>query len=150
MTDSTPSTSTAEAPARPRRKSARRTAAGARKKTARKKTRPAAGTLEAMLGQLAARATKAGSAIAAGAAGGTASARQALGRAKRASRSAIRASIREWKKLDTPRKVEFVATLLSALAAASGTIASAAKEAQLFQAAPGAALSVGAGDEGRN
>jgi hypothetical protein len=124
MTDSTPSTSSAEAPARPRRKSARRPAAGSRKKTTRKKTRPAAGSLEAMMHQLASRASKAGGVIAAGAAGGTASARQALGRAKAASRSAIRASIREWKKLDTPRKVEFVATLLSALAAASGTIAS--------------------------
>jgi hypothetical protein len=135
MTDSTPSTSSAEAPARPRRKSTRRPAAGARKKTAsRKKTRPDAGALEAMMSQLAARASKAGSAIAAGAAGGTASARHALGRAKKASQSAIRASIREWNKLDTPRKVEFVATLLSALAAASGTIASRGrKKRQLFR-----------------
>jgi hypothetical protein len=80
------------------------------------------------MGQLAARASKAGGAIASGAADGTASARAALGKAKNASRTAIRASIREWKKLDTPRKVEFVATLLSALAAASGTIASRGKK----------------------
>jgi hypothetical protein len=87
-----------------------------------------------MMRQLARRASKAGGAIAAGAAGRTASARQALGRAKDASQSAIRASIREWKKLDTPRKVEFVATLLSALAAASGTIAARGrKKRKLFR-----------------
>ena len=129
MSDSTPSTPTAEGTARPRRKSARRPAAGARKKAApRKRARPAAGTLQALMGQLAARAAKAGGAIASGAADGTASARAALGKAKKASQGAIRASIREWKKLDTPRKVEFVATLLSALAAASGTIGSRGKK----------------------
>lgn len=134
MTDSTPSTPTAEGTARPRRKGTRRPASGTRRKTPARKRRPAAGTLEALMGQLAARASKAGSAIAAGAAGGTATARAALGKAKSASQGAIRASIREWKKLDTPRKVEFVATLLSALAAASGTIATRGrKKRQLFR-----------------
>jgi len=135
MSDSTPSIPTAEGPARPRRKSARRPAAGARKKAApRKRARPATGALETLMKQLAARASKAGGAIASGAADRTASARAALGKAKTASRSAIRASIREWKKLDTPRKVEFVATLLSALAAASGTIASRGrKKRKLFR-----------------
>jgi len=36
--------------------------------------------------------------------------------------------MREWNKLDTPRKVEFVAALLSALATASGTIAARKKK----------------------
>jgi hypothetical protein len=35
----------------------------------------------------------------------------------------VQSSVREWKKLDTPRKIEFAVTLLSALAAASGALA---------------------------
>jgi len=135
MSDSTASTVSGETPARPRRKTTRRPGSGARKKGApRKRSRARAGNLEKLLRQLSARASKAGSAIASGASDGASSARSALGKAKNASQTAIRASIREWKKLDTPRKVEFVATLLSALAAASGTIASRGrKKRKLFR-----------------
>ena len=135
MSDSTTSTVSGESPARSRRTTTRRPKSGARRKSGpRKRSRAAAGSLEKLLRQLSTRASRAGSAIAAGASDGASSARAALGKAKNASQSAIRASIREWKKLDTPRKVEFVATLLSALAAASGTIASRGrKKRKLFR-----------------
>jgi hypothetical protein len=46
-----------------------------------------------------------------------------FGRARAASQKAIQASISGWKELETRRKVEFVAALLAALAAATGVVA---------------------------
>jgi len=111
---------------------ARSHAASPRKKGTRKKTasrrKAAPGGLPALLDRLSAQASRAGAAITAGATGGKESARAALEKARGASQRAVRASVREWKKLDTPRKVEFVAALLSALAAASGAVVSARKK----------------------
>lgn len=124
MSESTPAAH--EAAPRARTRTAARRKAGPRKKTAsRRKSAP--GGLPALLNRLSAQASKAGAAIAAGATGSKESARAALAKARGASQQAVRASVREWKKLDTPRKVEFVATLLAALAAASGTVAAARK-----------------------
>lgn len=125
MSDSSPAAVPAAAPrARTRR-------AAARKKVSRKKTAPrgrrASAGLPALLNRLSAQASRAGAAIAAGAAGSTESARAGLARARGASQRALRASVREWKKLDATRKVEFVAALLGALAAASGGIVAAKK-----------------------
>ena len=124
MSDSSPAAVPAAAP--------RARKAGARKKVSRKKTAPrgrrASAGLPALLNRLSAQASRAGAAIAAGAAGSTESARAGLARARGASQRALRASVREWKKLDATRKVEFVAALLGAFAAASGGVAMAKKK----------------------
>ena len=126
MSDSSPAAVPATAPRARTRKAA------ARKKVSRKKSTPrrrrASAGLPALLNRLSAQASKAGAALTAGAAGSTRSARAALASARGASQRAMRASLREWKKLDAPRKVEFVAALLGALAAASGTVVLAKKK----------------------
>jgi hypothetical protein len=129
----TPSPASDATPARApraRKKPASTRTRGARRKPARAKKSKRAGTagLSALLSDLSTRMSKTGTRIAAQASEGAASARSALGKAKGASQRAIRASMREWNKLDTPRKVEFVAALLSALATASGTIAARKKK----------------------
>ena len=48
-----------------------------------------------------------------------------FGKARAASQKAIHTSLSGWKKLETRRKVEFVAALLAALAAATGVVAGA-------------------------
>ena len=115
MTDTTSSTAagetTARAPRARKKTSPRRPAT--RKKSTVRKTRTGLATL---LSRWSSQASKTGKRIASQASEGATKARGA-------SQRAIRASIREWKKLDTPRKVEFVAALLSALAAASGAVA---------------------------
>lgn len=110
---------------RARKRTAPRKKAAPRKKTASR--RKSASGLPALLDRLSAQASRAGAAIAAGAAGSRDSAKAALVRARGASRGAVRASVQEWKKLDTSRRVEFVAALLAALAAASGSVAAARK-----------------------
>jgi hypothetical protein len=126
MSESTPASAQEAAPRTRTRTAARRKAAPRKKSASRRKA--ARGGLPALLNRLSAQASKAGAAIAAGATGGKESARAALAKARGASRQAVKASVREWKKLDTPRKVEFVAALLAALAAASGTVAVARKK----------------------
>ena len=128
MSESTPVAAHETAPRAPRartRTAARRKTAPRKKSASRRRSAPSG--LPALLNRLTAQASKAGAAIAAGAAGSQDSARAALAKARGASQRAVRASVREWKKLDTPRKVEFVAALLSALAAASGAVAVARK-----------------------
>lgn len=87
--------------------------------------------LRAMLTEVSRSANRAGAKIAAISRQGGAAAKKAFGTAGKATRRAVQGSVKEWKKLDTPRKVEFVATLLSALAAASGTVARARKKKSL-------------------
>jgi hypothetical protein len=125
MTDTTSSTATGETTARaPRgRKKGppRRPAARKRTTTQKKRSSSRRAGLSTLLSRWSSQATKAGKRIASQATEGATKARGA-------SQRAIRASIREWKKLDAPRKVEFVAALLSALAAASGAVATARKK----------------------
>lgn len=99
----------------------------ARKPAARKKTPAGAAlrqarALRAMLSDVSRSANRAGSKIATISQRGGAATKKAFGTAGKATRRAVQSSVREWKKLDTPRKIEFVATLLSALAAASGAV----------------------------
>jgi hypothetical protein len=75
-----------------------------------------------MLSGAAKSASRAGARIAKISRGGSTATKKAIGAAGKATRRAVQSSVKEWKKLDTPRKIEFVAALLSALAAASGTI----------------------------
>lgn len=121
--------------ARPRRKAGtatRRKAAGGPKKatrrrtsTARKRTTtrrrrraPKATGLDAFLNDLAKRATKAGSKISDLSEEGTAAARRTLGKVSAGSKKTISRVKREWDGMNNTRKVEFVAGLLAALAAA--------------------------------
>ena len=103
------------------RKSARKPAA--KRKTPATAASRQARALRAMLSEVSRSANRAGSKIAAVSQRGSAATKKALGKAGKATRRAVQSSVREWKKLDTPRKIEFVATLLSALAAASGAVA---------------------------
>jgi hypothetical protein len=84
-----------------------------------------------MLSQVSKSANRAGSKIGVLSQQGSAAAKKTLGSASKATRGAIQGSVKEWKKLDTPRKIEFVATLLSALAAASGAVARGRKKKSL-------------------
>ena len=121
MTDSTVSTA-------PARKAATR---GRSRKTARRspaRKAPAAASrqakaLRAMLTKLSKNASRAGARVASLSREGGGTARKAAGKARAATRRAVAGSVREWKKLDTPRKIEFVAAIISALAAASGAVA---------------------------
>jgi hypothetical protein len=110
---------------KPARKPApkRKTSAGAASRQAK--------ALRAMLSQVSKSANRAGSKIGVLSRQGSAAAKKTLGSASKATRRAIQGSVKEWKKLDTPRKIEFVATLLSALAAASGTVARGRKKKKL-------------------
>ena len=121
---------------RPRRKSgtaarrktagAMKTAAGRSKSTARRKapaTRrrrrsPKATGLEAFLNDLAKRANQAGSKISDLSEEGTAAARRTLGKVGASSKKTISRVKKEWNGMNNTRKVEFVAGLLAALAAA--------------------------------
>ena len=87
--------------------------------------------LRAMLSQASRTASRTGARIAAISRDGSAATKKALGSAGKATRRAVQSSVREWKKLDTPRKVEFVAALLSALATASGAISRGRKKKKL-------------------
>ena len=120
-------TETKASPARkPRKKApAARTSPG--KRRAAKKPAPAAAgqvrALQSMLREVSSRASRAGSKLSDLGSQGATAARRAAISAKSATRRAVQSTVREWKKLDTPRRVEFVATLLAALAATSGAIA---------------------------
>lgn len=123
--------------ARPRRKAAtatRRKTTGGAKKAARRRTTSAAGKgqstrrrrrapratgLDAFLNDLAKRATKAGARLSDLSEEGTAAARRTLGKVSAGSKKTISRVKREWNGMNNTRKVEFVAGLLAALAAAS-------------------------------
>jgi hypothetical protein len=108
-----------------------RKAAGARKpvskRPAKKQAAPAASremrALRTMLDEISEKAARAGSKISELSGQGAKAARMAARSAGAATRKAVQTSVKEWKKLDTPRRLEFVATLLAALAATSGAIA---------------------------
>ena len=133
MTDSETSRPGASRKARPRAAAAGRPA----RKPATKPKAPAgaaarqARALRAVLADVSKRTARAGSKISAISRRGGTAAKKALGSAGKATRRAVRVSVQEWKKLDTPRKIEFVAALLSALAAASGTVARTKKKKTL-------------------
>jgi hypothetical protein len=115
---------------RPRRKAgtaARKTTAGARKTTstrrrkgpATRRRRAAKATgLDAFLNDLARRAEKAGSRLSNLSEEGSKAARRTLGKVSAGSRKTITRVKREWDGMNNTRKVEFVAGLLAALAAA--------------------------------
>lgn len=124
--------------ARPRRKAGtgarRKTAGGAKKTTARRTTSTArrkgsvtrrrrrtarATGLEGFLNDLAKRAERAGTKISDLSEEGTAAARRTLGKVSAGSKKTISRVKREWDGMNNTRKVEFVAGLLAALAAAS-------------------------------
>ncbi len=133
MTESenTPSSGNARK-SRPRANAARKTrkAAPKRKSAAGAASRQVK-ALRAMLSEASKTANRAGARIASISRDGSAATRKALGSAGKATRRAVQSSVREWKKLDTPRKVEFVAALLSALATASGAISRGRKKKKL-------------------
>lgn len=114
----------------------RKTARPRKKPVSRRKTRPARPAsarnaerrLATLLGSLASTASRTGLQIAELSGKGASAARRAVGKAGSASRKAAARAVREWKKMDTPRKVEFTVTLLSALAAATGAIARSRKK----------------------
>lgn len=108
------------APRKPRRK-----AAGRRKAPAGGAAHPqgAERRLRALLAAFATSASSTGRRIAALSGESARAARLAVNRAGSASRKAAQNAVREWKKLDTPRKIEFAVALLGAVAAATGAIA---------------------------
>ena len=133
MTDSETSRPAAARKTRPRTAAARKPA---RKSAAKPKMSSGAAArqaraLRAVLADVSKRTARAGSKISAISRRGGAATKKALGSAGRATQRAVRVSVQEWKKLDTPRKIEFVAALLSALAAASGTVARTKKKKTL-------------------
>jgi hypothetical protein len=121
---------------RPRRKAGtagrRKTTSGARKTSTRRATStkrrkgpatrrraPKATGLDAFLNDLAKRANKAGAKISNLSEESTAAARRTLGKVSAGSKKTISRVKREWDGMNNTRKVEFVAGLLAALAAAS-------------------------------
>lgn len=92
----------------------RRAAARSRKATA--------ASLQKVLEDLARSASAAGVRIADRSREGAVVARRAIGKASTASRRTIDRLTREWRQMDTARKVRFVAALLGALAAASAPL----------------------------
>ena len=118
------------APARraaaPRSKTARspRRAAPARRKSARRTRSAARGgsDLQQLLRTLADRATDAGSRIATASGQSAQATRRAWRRVSGASRKTIDRLAADWKQMDPARKAQFVAALLTALAAASAPL----------------------------
>lgn len=124
---------------RPRRKAGtaarRKTTSGAKKTTTRRKTTtatkrrkgpgtrsrrraPRATGLDAFLNDLAKRANQAGAKLSDLSEEGTAAARRTIGKVSAGSKKTISRVKREWDGMNNTRKVEFVAGLLAALAAA--------------------------------
>ena len=132
---------------RPRRKAGtaarRKTTAGAKKTATRRKTStatkrrkgpatrrrraPKATGLDAFLNDLAKRANQAGARLSDLSEESTAAARRTLGKVSAGSKKTITRVRREWDGMNNTRKVEFVAGLLAALAAA-GAVTKAARK----------------------
>lgn len=102
---------------KPATRTRRRRTAGGRRRRA---SQPAG--LQGILNDLARRASRAGSTISDLSEGGTDAARRTLGTVSETSRQTIARVRREWDRLDTSRRVEFVAGLLAALAAATAGV----------------------------
>ena len=103
------------------RKTTRRRATSARTATRRRRSAQPAG-LQGLLNDLAKRANRAGSTIADLSEGGTDAARRAVDSVSETSRDTIARVGREWDRMDTGRRVRFVAGLLGALAAATAGV----------------------------
>ena len=129
MADSETETGQSSAPAaarsaRPRRKASRRKTTGTRKTgasraPARRKRARKAVSVAALLEGFASRAADAGSGLAALSGEGAQAARKALRKAGAASKKTINGLKKEWKGMDTQRRIQVVAAVLGALAAAS-------------------------------
>lgn len=105
-------------PAGARRTTTRRTTSTKRKGSAARRRRAPKTGLEGFLNDLARRAEKAGSRLSNLSEEGSAAARRTLGKVSAGSRKTISRVKREWDGMNNTRKVEFVAGLLAALAAA--------------------------------
>jgi hypothetical protein len=116
-----PSAATRRRRAASRRKTARRKSPARRKKTSRARA-GAGGTLAALLNDMAAKAGSAGKGLKTLSGQGAGVARRALRGAGAASRKTIARLTKEWERMDTRRRAQFVAALLAALAAASAPI----------------------------
>ncbi len=100
----------------PRRKTS------ARKKGSSRSPSRKSATLEDLLEGLAAKATQAGTDLATLSGKGVEKARRAIGKAGTASKQTINRLTKQWKQMDSPRRIRFLAALLGALAAASAPI----------------------------
>jgi len=125
-TSSPPSRPRRRAPARPktatRRKAARRPPASARKVPAARPAAARSAELQAMLQALARRAVRARGRLAQASGSGAQATRRAWRTVSGASRKTIERLTSEWKQLDRAKKAQFVAALLTALAAASAPL----------------------------
>jgi hypothetical protein len=109
---------------------ARRPAAAGSRKTAPRRRRRAAKNagLQTILDDLAKRANRAGVTIADLSEKGADAARGTIDQVSKRSRQTIARVRREWDKLDTARKAQFVAGLLAALAATAAGVAKASRK----------------------
>lgn len=124
MTDSQMTGASAGAPATKRKRTAPRKSSARRKTVSRRRTSSARGRekIETLLKAWAKRTAGAGVTLATLSGRGVERARGALGKAGTASKKTIDRLTKEWKKMDTTRRVRFVAALLTALAAASAPL----------------------------
>lgn len=107
----------------------RRTATGARKAAPRRRRRTTKTVgLQTFLNDLAKRANRAGSTIADLSEKGADAARGTIGKVSKSSRQTIVRVRKEWDKLDSTRKAQFVAGLLAALAATAAGVAKASRK----------------------
>jgi hypothetical protein len=108
------------------RRTSKRT--GARRATPRRRGATTKVGLQSLLNDLAKRANRAGSTIADLSEKGADAARGTIGRVSTSSRQTITRVRREWDKLDSARKAQFVAGLLAALAATAAGVAKASRK----------------------
>jgi hypothetical protein len=99
-----------------------RRAAPARRKSASRSAAQGGGDLQRLLRTLADKATDAGSRLAAASGQSAQATRRAWSRVSGASRKTIDRLTADWKQMDPAKKAQFVAALLTALAAASAPI----------------------------
>jgi len=109
------------APAR-RTRSSRKPSAGRKKARGRSRARSTTKSFPALLEGWAAKAAAAGKSLKTLSGQGTDVARQAFHGAGAASKKTIARLAKEWESLDTKRRMQFVAALLAALAAASAPV----------------------------
>ena len=111
---------------RKRAASRKKSAATSRKAAKRRRKTPSARSrkspLEGFLKGLAQKAAKASSSLAAASGQGIEQARRAIGKAGAASKKTIDRLTKEWQQMDAKRRIQFVAALLGALAAASAPV----------------------------
>ena len=91
-----------------------------RPRAAQRRSRPE--SLDRLLKQLSTRASRAGTRIASLSEEGVVTARRSLGKAGAASKKTLDRIAKEWQKMDTKKRIQFVTALLGAVAAASAPI----------------------------